>query len=519
MKKILSLLAAGALALGLTGCSDALHDMGDAPIVKQVKYIVGAMNYNEDNVFSEMVQNADGVTSTYQFVYKASMSKLWDSPSDGVAFKVCYEENGWDNAWSQAKAESTKLSDGKGEVTCTKKNAENISFAGLTEGKTYTVTVVSGVGSVSVKMEQTADIPSFALLVDNKAYEMTYTAAGEKGVYTKQITPTSDSVKLSFYNELTDETYGTSSGATAAADTAESAPVVITAKGSNTVEFTGIKSNGTGYYDYLVKLTIEGDVSTVTLTRIIPKHDVTLNFVVSGDISEGDTVFLHGWSGLGNFGGDWPVKDGAFNAWGDQLHGVVGSSKKVTLKGTISLEDNQTIASETCFCVGVFDKNGKFLWQTGDCELISYTTGTENKDVYFSLVLAKPAAGAEKGTGTCSDYTAASVTIKNVIVNADFVSNGFTLIGALNEWSGDIEGTFTDGKTTFVLPAGKTNKNIGEFKFRKDKGWAVSIGQNGGNIKDFPIATKEGTVNMVIEYSGDFSDNSSIGGISFEYVE
>ena len=73
MKKILSVFAAAALLFGFASCSGDLHDMNDAPIVERPTVIVGAMNYDGGNVFSEMVK-VDELTSSYTFIYKSSMS-------------------------------------------------------------------------------------------------------------------------------------------------------------------------------------------------------------------------------------------------------------------------------------------------------------------------------------------------------------------------------------------------------------------------------------------------------------
>lgn len=157
MKKlIISAISAAALLFGFASCSGDLHDMNDAPIVEVPTKIVGAINYDGGNVFSDMVK-VDELTSTYTFIYSAGMSAYWGSPSDGVAFKVGYTENGWSTCWGQETAGNTPLADGKGEVICKVQNSENnIAFAGLTAGKTYKITAKAGISSVTVSIEETA---------------------------------------------------------------------------------------------------------------------------------------------------------------------------------------------------------------------------------------------------------------------------------------------------------------------------------------------------------------------------
>lgn len=157
MKKlIISAISAAALLFGFASCSGDLHDMNDAPIVEVPTKIVGAINYDGGDVFSDMVK-VDELTSTYTFIYSAGMSAYWASPSDGVAFKVGYTENGWSTCWGQETAGNTPLADGKGEVICKVQNSDNnIAFAGLTAGKTYKITAKAGISSVTVSIEETA---------------------------------------------------------------------------------------------------------------------------------------------------------------------------------------------------------------------------------------------------------------------------------------------------------------------------------------------------------------------------
>ena len=157
MKKlIISAISAAALLFGFASCSGDLHDMNDAPIVEVPTKIVGAITYNGENVFSDMVK-VDDLTSTYTFIYSAGMSKEWGSPSDGVAFKVGYTKDVWNTCWGQGAAGNTTLAGGKGKVICKVQNSENnIAFAGLTAGKTYKITAKAGVSSVTVSIEETA---------------------------------------------------------------------------------------------------------------------------------------------------------------------------------------------------------------------------------------------------------------------------------------------------------------------------------------------------------------------------
>ena len=415
MKKlIISTIAAVSLLFGFASCSGDLHDMNDAPIVDRPTKIVGAINYDGKNVFSDMVK-VNEITSSYTFIYKSSMSNEWGSPKDGVAFKVGYKEDGWLDCWSQEKSGTSTLSDGTAEVTCTAKNSENIAFGGLTDGKTYKITVTAGIGSVSVKIEQVADIPSYTLNANSVLSSMSYTADGEKGIYKATFTPDSDDITLTFFDGT--DNYGSESKSidVSGADTdndgnAKTSSPAVVEKLSSTVtsgvKITGLKKNSVGnYFQYIATLTIDGDSKTVTVTRIIPKHKVTYNFEVSGAITAGDTIFIHGWNTLGSYGFEWPISDKSFDNSKKTWSAVVGKNGVAKVNGSILLLDSRTYKEETCFCIGVVGTDGKMRWQTGGCTLPEYKTSDEELNLYFDVVLTKEDS-AKNGTGTVKKGTA-----------------------------------------------------------------------------------------------------------------
>ena len=419
MKKILSVFAAAAVLFGFASCSGDLHDMNDAPIVERPTVIVGAMNYDGGNVFSEMVK-VDELTSSYTFIYKSSMSANWGSPADGVAFKVGYKADDWDHCWSQETAGTTALSDGQGEIVCKAQNAQNIAFGGLADGKTYKITATAGIASVSVKIEQAADIPSYTLNANSMLYSMDYSADGEKGLYKVTLKPASDALELTFFDGT--DNYGSSATAvdvsekdTNESGNAQASKSAVVVKLSDTVtggaKFTGLQKDEAGkFYDYIVTLTVDGDAKTVAITRVIPKHNVTFKFnVTGGDIAEGDTVFIHGWNNIGVYGFDWPFTNGNFDNTKKTWSGTVDANGKATIKGTIELVDEKTYSSEKCFCVGIVGTDGKYKWQTEDCQLIEYKTSNKDMTLYINVALTKPANTDGKGTAVVSKGTAPTV--------------------------------------------------------------------------------------------------------------
>ena len=354
MKKlIISAISAAALLFGFASCSGDLHDMNDAPIVDVPTKIVGAINYDGGNVFSDMVK-VDELTSTYTFIYSAGMSANWGSPSDGVAFKIGYIKDDWNTCWGQETAGNTTLADGKGEVICKKQNAENISFAGLTDGKTYKITAKAGIASVSVSIEKADDIPSYTLNANGILFPMSYTADGEKGVYKATITPTSDTLELRFFDGT--DNYGSSSPAidVSGKDTNDdgamaSNPAAISKLSTTITEpakFTGIKTvDSSKYYDYIVVLTIEDGVKTAAITRVIPVHEVTYIINISG-YAENDVAYLGG-NLINNNWEPWPFKawnkDGYKNGIDNKSCWATADKEgKVSFKLKGNFEDGKT---------------------------------------------------------------------------------------------------------------------------------------------------------------------------------
>ena len=150
MKKILSLLAAGALALGLIGCSDggALHDMEAYDLSSGG--IAGAMQ-GWSNVVNWTTKDTSTNTYTYEFTATASE----------VEWKVLFESGNWNGG---AFGDATVTEDA-GDVELVYDNATggggNCKSTGLTENVKYTLTIkVNGVkATASIKGGKTIVYP------------------------------------------------------------------------------------------------------------------------------------------------------------------------------------------------------------------------------------------------------------------------------------------------------------------------------------------------------------------------
>lgn len=107
-------------------------------------WMVGAINYNGDNVFTRMEATDTDGEYTYTFKYNSDMSKNWGSPADGVAFKITDGNGSWNE-----KIYGVKIKLGEDFVSSgTDGNAE---LSGLEKDKEYVITVKDTDGTLTVK--------------------------------------------------------------------------------------------------------------------------------------------------------------------------------------------------------------------------------------------------------------------------------------------------------------------------------------------------------------------------------
>ena len=107
--------------------------------------MVGAINYNDGNVFTRMeATDTDGVY-TYTFKYNPDMSKNWGSPANGVAFKITDGNGSWN-----AKIFDVNIKLGEDFVSSGNKGG-NAVLSGLEKDKEYVITVKDTAGTLTVK--------------------------------------------------------------------------------------------------------------------------------------------------------------------------------------------------------------------------------------------------------------------------------------------------------------------------------------------------------------------------------
>ena len=108
-------------------------------------WMVGAINYNGDNVFTRMEATDTDGEYTYTFKYNSDMSKNWGSPADGVAFKITDGNGSWN-----AKICDVKIKLGEDFVSSGTGNG-NAELSGLEKDKEYVITVKDTDGTLTVK--------------------------------------------------------------------------------------------------------------------------------------------------------------------------------------------------------------------------------------------------------------------------------------------------------------------------------------------------------------------------------
>lgn len=156
MKKILSFIAAGVLALGLIGCSGNLHDEVPSRIDLSAGAVPGAFNGWDNTTPWTTADVATGIY-TYEFTAKDS----------SVEWKAITTSGDWNSgAYIDATAEV-----GGGEVTLKFDDktggGTNAKITGLTKGLKYTLTVEATESSeVVVKSVEAAGVPPTPYYLD-----------------------------------------------------------------------------------------------------------------------------------------------------------------------------------------------------------------------------------------------------------------------------------------------------------------------------------------------------------------
>lgn len=210
MKKILSFLAAGALALGLIGCSGDFHDALKTDVsTLQIRGDLPDTSWDGTDLTKE-------TEDTYSFSFIATTSI--------GHFAFTEKGNGWNVAYRVTS--DGKLYEGFktsfDEAVLYNGDSPDCMPVALKKGASYKITVTGGPATVNCKIELTAEAIPMAIVIDGKKSDVTPTGAAK---YKYEFEPSNEerTVKFSFKSgvavfapaEETALTVGNSSSASA----------------------------------------------------------------------------------------------------------------------------------------------------------------------------------------------------------------------------------------------------------------------------------------------------------------
>ena len=182
MKKLLSFLAAGALALGLIGCSGDLHDY-EANEECIGLYLAGDVQKDKDN--RGKLTFVDANTQTYKFTYNSTEHTYWGGAKGTINFKLVTDATTWTQDFGWKKDTPVFLSLNDDFLTLQARDAANsnpgnIKVENLINGKEYVITVNYDAPNkvAKVKIEgPSIDFPTLKL-VDSDGNEYPLTREG-----------------------------------------------------------------------------------------------------------------------------------------------------------------------------------------------------------------------------------------------------------------------------------------------------------------------------------------------------
>ena len=200
MKKLLSFLAAGALALGLIGCSGDLHDY-EANEECIGLYLAGDVQKDKDN--RGKLTFVDANTQTYKFTYDSTKHTYWGGAKGTINFKLVTDATTWTQDFGWKKDTPVFLSLNDDFLTLQARDAANsnpgnIKVENLINGKEYVITVNYDAPNkvAKVKIEgPSIDFPTLKL-VDSEGNEYPLTREGT--TYSYVWTP-KEAGSVSFY--------------------------------------------------------------------------------------------------------------------------------------------------------------------------------------------------------------------------------------------------------------------------------------------------------------------------------
>lgn len=166
MKKILSFFVAGALALGLIGCSGDLHDMTYTEDCIGL-YLAGDIQTDKEN--RAKLTFVDATTQKLVFKYDSSTMNYWGGGNGKINFKLVTDATSWtqDFGWKKDIAKTISINDDFIELYArdsANSNPGNIVVENLIDGKEYTVEVNYDAANLVAKVRIVGDAIDFPTL-------------------------------------------------------------------------------------------------------------------------------------------------------------------------------------------------------------------------------------------------------------------------------------------------------------------------------------------------------------------
>lgn len=310
MKKILSLIAAGAMALGLIGCSGDLHDDALAPVDMTGYFIAGSMQNPQwketDNSIS--FTKVDGSEYTYEATFTAD--------ADTINFAFLPTKDTWVGQIGGDKMKGNELpSNVTFEDTDNGNGGRNGTIKGLTAQSLYKMTVETSTGTFKISLKEAKE-PKYFLLDGYFIRSLGKDCNGEGKyllwnpvkdpvtgdvTYKVQFTATGATQELALARQVWDD--GRYECATTTSFAVGADPITLEYGKDKHPTVTGLIKDRP--YNVVVKTTTEG---TVTMSVEQIKYIDVVGFkVINADDYEGKTIyFLEGWVPGNKWGKDNP---------------------------------------------------------------------------------------------------------------------------------------------------------------------------------------------------------------------
>lgn len=439
MKKILSFLAAGALALGLIGCSGDLHDKEISPL-----YIEGTCWTTR-----EALEIVDDTTQKISFTYTGQTG--WEALANEVHFKVITTPSGWNDDFGGSDTEDLSLVvNGDYVETHSRKNeglpdTKHIVLSGLDMDTEYTIYIqyVAASNKVSIKYEGPDPIPTVDISAVAGSTFNKFKMSEKNKSYSLEVTGEGKDYEFTLFNGK--DSYGL----TATKDILGKKDVAFVRDG----KVAKFKADDKKKYLISVNLSEDGDI-TATVVPALYNFKYGLGYLCSN---------------YGNYSLDW-------NADGNNQKAVVtipaGTKNVWSGPDTADLEFGVTDTTSwgTKFTGAVLGLNNAFDLELGADKNNTACVNPSNEDITVTLIASEKGVTAAV-TQASVDANALCFTEPLAAFNSNY--GNYTLLWKPTENAGEY-------KAEVKIPAGTKNgwapgKDTADLEFGicNDGSWGV----------------------------------------------